>query len=146
MRLFAWLFILFPLGVQPLWGQTIDRQAKMTRLLESDVLTPADLSRAETSQPFLIDRWYLFATAGWDIQTYPEGKGEPNYPVLDLAIWEGHSPLDLELLGYIHRLPTSYSRYRIGETRNILTLFPAQEMNRKLNDIRLLTPPPVSGQ
>lgn len=146
MRLFAWLFLLFPLGLQPLWGQTIDRQTQIGRLLESDVLTSADLARAATHQPFLIDRWHLLATAGWDVQTYPEGKGDPSYPVLDLAIWERHSPFDLELLGHIHRLPTAFSRYQIGDTRQILTLFPACEMTRKLNDIRLLTTPPDSGQ
>lgn len=145
-RQFAWLFLLLPLGMHPLCGQSIERQVKMNTLLESEVLTSADLSRAETHQPFLIDRWYLLANAGWDIQIYPEGKGEPSYPVLDLAMWNRHSPFDLELLGYIHRLPTAFSRYRIGDTRQILTLFPAREMTRKLNDTRLLTAPPASGQ
>lgn len=145
MRLLAWLFLFLPLGVQPLWGQSVDRQQKISILSESVVLSNADLARAEAHQPFLIDRWHLLATEGWDVQSYPEGKGEPPYPVLDLSIWEGHTPLDLELLGLVHRSPTAFSRYRIGETREILTLLPARDMIRKLNDLRQLTSLPTAG-
>ncbi len=145
-RLFAWLFLFFPLGVQPLYGQAIDRQSKMTVLLKSEVLSASDIARADSTQPFLIDRWHFLATTGWSVQIYPEGKGEPTYPTLDLALWQRYTPFDLELLGYIHRLPTSFSRYRIGTTRKVLTLFPAQEMTRKLNDIRFLNSSLSTGQ
>ncbi|MBK7342595.1 MAG: hypothetical protein IPJ06_05480 [Saprospiraceae bacterium] len=81
-RLLAWLFLLLPMGGQSLWGQSTDRQAQINFLLNSEVLTAEDIASAQKDQPFLIDRWHLLSTAGWKTSTFPEGKGDPPYPVL----------------------------------------------------------------
>ncbi|MCF8237651.1 MAG: hypothetical protein K9I85_05810 [Saprospiraceae bacterium] len=145
MRLFAWLILLLPLGTQHLWGQTENIEAKIQALSNSEVLSTSDLQRAAVHQPFLIDRWHLMATSGWKLSAYPDGKGEPNYPVLSAELWDRYTPLDLELMGHIHRDRISFSRYRIGNTRQILTLLPSTKLIQVLNDTRVLTHP-SSGQ
>lgn len=145
-RLLAWLFLLLPMGGQSLWGQSTDRQAQINFLLNSEALTAEDIARADKDQPFLIDRWHLLATTGWKTSTFPEGKGDPPYPVLTLNLWQEYSPFDLELLGHIHRSYDRFSRYRIGDTRTILTLYPARDMNRKMNNIRMITTASAPGQ
>ncbi len=145
MRQIAWLILILPLGVSHLWGQSVTLDEKLETLTSSEVLTTADLHRAADHQPFLIDRWHLMATVGYEVTTYPEGKGEPSYPILDAALWNRHSALDLELLGHIHRQREAFSRYRIGDTRQVLTLVPATTLIQYLNDIRVLTQP-RSGQ
>ncbi len=140
-RLFAWLILLLPLGTQHLWGQSVNIEKKVEALSTSEVLSTADLERAAVQQPFLIDRWHLIATEGWQVTQYPEGKGEPSYSVLDMDLWNRYTPLDLELQGHIQRDRESFSRYRIGNTRQILTLLPSSMLIQRLNDIRVLTPP-----
>lgn len=134
----AWILFLFILGTLPASGQTsvVSREAKLEVLSKSAVLNAQDLRQTETMNPFLIDRWHLIAVAGWTIRTYPTGKGEPPYPILAETLWNQYAPLDLELLGYIHRLPNRPNRYRIGASRQVISLLPASQLNDMINQAR----------
>lgn len=140
----AWLLLLVLVGARSVSGQpTAVREVKLSTLSTSVVLTTEDLWHAETTNPFLIDRWWIKATAGNTICDYPEGKGEPPYPILDIDLWDRYSLLDLELLGHIHRLPNQYNRYRIGTTRKVLSLLPASQLNTLVNQERASDPTAV---
>lgn len=134
-------WIIWMAGFMP-WGtaQSADTTRMIADLSFSTQISRADLSRAAKTQVWVLERWHLAATQGWTLSSLPQGKGEPEFPQLDPTLLENYHPFDLELMGRIKRQPDRYARYRVGDTRQILSLRPAGEMNAVLNAQRAPTP------
>ncbi len=104
------------------------------------------LDQLAQNNPFLLERWTYMSKHGWEIKSFPSGKGEPPYQQLEDGLWNAANVLNLELTGRILRHPNQRSYYRIGTSTNILILHSSAEITRHMNLNRNFTHPQKSSK
>lgn len=94
----------------------------------------AYLTSLQTQNPFLLQRWSFYLDNAYYITDFPTEKGDPDYPIIEVADLNNINILLLEKSQKMTRDFDQLVKYKIKGTNQVLVYYSGKEFNQKLNE------------
>lgn len=109
--------------------ETVEMDDRLAEVYDKEYLT-----NLQSQNPFLLQRWSFYLDNSYYIVNFPSEKGNPDYPIIEVADLDNMNILLLEKSQKMTRDFDKPSKYKIKGTNKILVYYSGKEFNQKLND------------
>lgn len=92
------------------------------------------LTSLQIQNPVLLQRWSYYLDNSFYIVDFPKEKGNPNYPIIEVADLSKINILLLEQKNELTRDFNKTVKYKIKGTNKILVYYSGKEFNQKFNE------------
>ena len=92
------------------------------------------LTSLQIQNPVLLQRWSYYLDNSFYIVDFPKEKGNPNYPIIEVADLSNINILLLEQKNELTRDFNKTVKYKIKGTNKILVYYSGKEFNQKFNE------------
>ena len=104
-----------------------DIDARLLEVYEAEYLT-----RLQTDNPFLLQRWSFYLNESFYVSTYPAEKGTPDFPTVIISDLENINILQLEKDQNLSHDFNRQTMYKIQGTDKVLVYRSGKEFNHRL--------------
>lgn len=99
-----------------------------------DVYDKIYLTQLQADHSFLLQRWAFYLDHSYYVTTYPSQKGNPNYPIIEVA---DLNHLNILLLEKEQKMTHDFEKqtvYKIKNTDKVLVYYSGKKFNKMLNE------------
>jgi len=110
-------------------SETVEIDDRLTEVYDKEYLT-----NLQTQNPVLLQRWSFYLDNSYYIVDFPKEKGNPDYPIIEVADLDDMNIFLLEKKEKMTREFDKPTKYKIKGTNKILVYYSGKEFNQKLNE------------
>lgn len=109
-------------------SEIVEIDERLTTVYEKEYL-----ENLQIQNPVLLQRWSFYLDNAFYIVDFPQEKGNPDYPMIEIADLDNINIFLLERNQKMERDFDKSTKYKIKGTNKVLVYYSGKEFNQKLN-------------